>query len=209
MGIECSPRERQVARGNDKAERFMQHLEPLQGALASFCRRSLYDHNSMADVLQSAIGNAFRDFDRYAEGSNFRAWIFRYVHFEILNCNRKHERTGHLELPAELSVDDVWEFAVSEPLCLALIETPEKVLDRCDQELATAILALPPLERAVFLLRAIGHFKYREMADILEIPIGTVMSCLALARVRLRKELAQHAFANGWLKPEDAHHELP
>lgn len=198
-----------MARRNDISERFLQNLEPLQGALTAYCRRSLHDRNAIADVLQSAIGNAYRDFDRFAEGSSFRAWIFRYVHFEILNCNRKHDRTDHLNLPAELSVEEVWEFAVSEPLCTALIEAPQRVLDRCDEELAAAVLGLPALERAVFLLRAVGQFKYREMAEILEIPIGTVMSCLARARVRLRQELAQHAEANGWFKPEDMKHELP
>ena len=53
-----------------KAEAFLAHLEPLQPALEAFCRRSLRDPEDVADALQSAVTAAFRDFDRYAEGTN-------------------------------------------------------------------------------------------------------------------------------------------
>lgn len=84
-----------MGNARSKAESFMRHLEPLQGALEAYCRRSLRDRNAVGDVLQSAVGSAFRDFHLYVEGSNFRAWIFRYVHLEVQNCNRKTERTKH------------------------------------------------------------------------------------------------------------------
>ncbi len=186
-----------------KEYRFMRLLEPLQGALAGYCRRSLHDRNSIADVLQSAVANSYRDFHLYAEGTNFRAWMFQYVHFEIQNANRKHERTSHFDFPVKLSVEDVWELALTEPLFTTLLQAPDQILDQCDQELASAVLELPPLERAVILLRSIGEFKYREISDILHVPIGTVMSCLARARIRLRQKLTQHGHASGWLKHEE------
>lgn len=186
-----------------KAERFMRHLEPLQGALEAYCRRCLRDRNALADVLQSAVGNAFRDFHLYVEGSNFRAWIFRYLHLEIQNCNRKRERTKHEELPAELSVEDAWNLALDEPLFKVLLDDPEAVLDQCDAALAQAVWELSPLERAVLLLQAIGEFKYREIADILQVPIGTVMSSLARCRVRLRQRLVHYGEEQGLLKPEE------
>lgn len=181
----------------------MRHLEPLQGALEAYCRRCLRDRNALADVLQSAVGNAFRDFHLYVEGSNFRAWIFRYLHLEIQNCNRKHERTKHEELPAELSVEDAWNLALDEPLFKVLLDDPEAVLDQCDAALAQAVRELSLLERAVLLLQAIGEFKYREIADILQVPIGTVMSSLARCRVRLRQRLVHYGEEQGLLKPEE------
>ena len=109
----------------------MQHLEPLQGALEAYCRRLLQDRNDVLDVLQSAIANAYRDFHLYVEGTNFRAWIFRYVHLETLNANRKHRRDRHEELPGDTAGEDAWETTLDERLFKALLDDPEAVLDRC------------------------------------------------------------------------------
>ncbi len=192
-----------MAEKRTKAENFLRHLEPLQAALESYCRRSLRDSNAILDVLQSAVANAYRDFHLYAEGTNFRAWIFRFVHLEILNCNRKHERTRHEELSADLSAEDAWELALDEPLFKVLLDDPDAVLEQCDAVLAQALRELVPLERAVLLLQAIGEFKYREIADILQVPLGTVMSSLARCRVRLRQRLVEYGEERGLLKPEE------
>ena len=190
--------------GRSKAENFMRHLEPLQGALEAYCRRSLYDPNSVRDVLQSAVANAYRDFHRYVEGTNFRAWIFRYVHLETLNCNRKHSRARHAELPADLSIEDAWQLALDEPLFKLLLDDPDPVLEQCDAVVARAVRDLASLERAVLLLHAIGEFKYREIAEILEVPIGTVMSTLARTRLRIRQRLVKYGEERGLLKPSEA-----
>ncbi len=190
-----------MGKGRAKAENFMRHLEPLQGALEAYCRRSLHDPNAVRDVLQSAVANAFRDFHLYVEGTNFRAWIFQYAHLETLNCNRKHARTRHEELPADLPVEDAWQMALDEPLLKVLLDDPDPVLDRCDAVVAQAVRELAPLERAVLLLQAIGEFKYREIAEILQVPIGTVMSTLARSRVGLRQRLVQYGEEHGLLKP--------
>ena len=186
----------------EKAESFMRHLEPLQGPLEAFCRRLLHAHSDVADVLQSAIAGAYRDFHMYAEGTNFRAWIFRHVHLEILNANRKTARSRHAELPADLATDDVWQLALDEPLLQLLLDDPEPVLQRCDAAVAEAVRELEPLARAVLLLRAIGEFAYREIADILQIPIGTVMSTLARSRWRLRLRLTEYGREEGLLRTE-------
>lgn len=186
----------------DKAGVFLEHLEPLQGALEGYCARWLHNRSDVEDVLQNAVARAFRDFDCYAEGTNFPAWLFRYVHLEILNWRRKQERTRHQELPAEIAVEEAWQMAVDEPLFKTLLDDPEVVLDRCDEVLAEAVRSLTTLERSVMLLQAIGDFKYREMADILQVPIGTVMSSLARARLRLRERLVQYGEEAGILKRE-------
>jgi RNA polymerase sigma-70 factor, ECF subfamily len=200
--------ERLLGKGRAKAENFMRHLELLQGALEAYCRRSLYDTSDVRDVLQGAVANAYRDFHLYVEGTNFRAWIFRYVHLEMLNCNRKYARTRHEELPAELSVEDEWQLALDEPLLKILLDDPDPILEQCDAVLAQAVRELATVERGVLLLQAIGEFKYREIAEILQVPIGTVMSTLARSRLRLRQQLVQCGVEHGLLKPGDARGDL-
>jgi hypothetical protein len=66
---------------------------------------------------------------------------------ETLNCNRKHARTRHEELPADLSVEDTWQLALDEPLFRVLLDDPDSVLDHCDAALAQAVREMAPLER--------------------------------------------------------------
>jgi RNA polymerase sigma-70 factor (ECF subfamily) len=183
-----------------RAESFLRHLEPLQGPLEGYCRRSLYNASDVPDVLQSVVAKAFRDFHLYAEGTNFRAWIFRYAHLEIQNVNRKQQRDRHEELPQEASRGDSWDAALDGPLFQVLLDEPEIVLHQCDAAVARAMRDLPPFEREVLLLHAVGEFKYREIADILAAPIGTVMSSLSRCRARLRQRLVQYGEEHGLLK---------
>ncbi len=192
----------ELAKPNDnRAARFLQHLEPLEAALEAYCRRSVHDVNSVEDVLQEAVGKAFRDFHLYAEGTNFRAWIFRYLNLEIYAGNRSFQRERRQALTEEPAVGDVWERAIEEPLVERLLADPEAILSKCDEAVAKAVSELSPLERSVFLLRVIGQFKHREMAEILEVPMGTIMSGLSRARARLRSRLTQYAREQGLLGP--------
>lgn len=171
-------------------------MEPLQAALEAYCRRSVHDQNAVRDVLQEATGKAFRDFHLYAEGTNFRAWIFRYLNLEIYAGNRTFHRQRHEALAEEPMVEEVWQQAIDEPLIESLLNNPEHILNHCDDMLAKAITELRPLERSVLLLRAIGQFKHREMAEMLGVPMGTIMSALSRARAQLRIRLAEYACEN-------------
>lgn len=183
--------ERSLEGESTKAARYLKHLEPLQGALEAYCRRSLRDSNAVADVLQSVIANSYRDFDVFVEGSNFRAWIFRYLHLELLGRFQRERRFGQ-SLPAhELPDEGAHDAMFGESLLERLRDCPESVLDHCDESLAAAVMELSTTERAVLLLRAVGEFKYREIAEILQIPLGTVMSHLTRGRLRVRLRLAE------------------
>ncbi|MGE3805084.1 MAG: sigma-70 family RNA polymerase sigma factor [Gemmataceae bacterium] len=198
-----------MTRDKDKRARFLEHLEPLQGALEGYCRRALFDASDMADVLQCTLMKSFRDFDLYAEGTNFRSWVFHYLHLEIQNWNRKRARTRGEHLPEELSTEETWEMIRDEALLDALLENPDVVLERCGEEVSEGVRALPEQARAIFLLHAIAGFAYREIAEILAIPIGTVMSSLARSRLRLRKHLAALAEERGWIQRESCNRDKP
>jgi RNA polymerase sigma-70 factor (ECF subfamily) len=182
-------------------------LERLQVGLERYCRYSIRDGNAVEDVLQDAVATAFADFDLFAEGTNFRAWIFRYLNFEIRAANRRSLAKGHVELPAEPVADDQWLLAFDETNFAALLKSPDRVLQRCDDVLAAAIGNLGELERSTLLLKAVGGFKYREIAEILESPMGTVMSAVSRARQRLRHELVEYGRDHGLLTSEQIHRE--
>lgn len=194
--------EHELSQESTKAERFWKHLEPLQGALERYCRYSIYDRNAVEDVLQDAVATAFTDFDLFAEGTNFRAWIFRYLNFELRAANRTSLAKPHVELSADPVADDEWLLAFDETSFANLLDSPDEVLQRCDEVIAAAIGGLGELERSTLLLKAVGGFKYREIAEILESPMGTVMSALSRSRQRLRHELVEYGREHGLLTPE-------
>lgn len=185
-----------------KAERFVAHLEPMQRQLSVYCSRAIIGPDEAADVLQSAVTTAFRDFDKYLEGTNFRAWMFRYVALEGLNRNRAAGR-----LPSELGEQDVPQRATWDLDTFSikfLLDAPEAVLDHRDGVVAQNVNELTDQERSILLLRVVGDFKYREIAEILEIPKGTVMGLLSRARTQLRRKLLDYARQHGLLSKGDS-----
>ena len=187
--------------GGPTPERFLRYLKPVQGALEAFCRRGLYDPSLTEDVLQEAIMRAFADFALFADGSNFRAWIFRYAHFGILETNRTTARKRHVSLEDEVVAEDLvgaghGATLTEGTLTEVLLDSPELVLEQCDEGLADAVSRLRPTDRSVLLLKAVGEFKYREIAEIVGIPLGTVMSSLSRARCEIRAGLAEHVRAS-------------
>jgi len=192
----------ELSQESTKAARFWKHLEPLQGALEGYCRYAIQDGNSVEDVLQSTVATAFADFDLFSEGTNFRAWIFRYLNFEILAANRTSFKKPHVELSVEPVADDEWLLAFDEENFARLLGAPDEVLQQCDDVLVSAIESLGEMERSTLLLKAVGGFRYREIAEILASPMGTVMSAMSRARQRLRHELVEYGREHGLLAAE-------
>jgi RNA polymerase sigma-70 factor (ECF subfamily) len=185
----------------DIAESFVKHLEPVQRVLEAYCRRSLRDRSEVADVIQAAIASAYRDFHEFTEGTSFRAWIVRYVSLEVLNRNRSAARSRMGGLLADPpAADAAFDISGDEQAAMSILQNPERVFENCDEQIAEVIRDLPPLERSVLLLRAIGDFRYREIGEILSVPMGTVMGLLGRARARLRAQLAGYVKTQGWCK---------
>lgn len=183
----------------DRAGLFLELLEPIQAALEGYCRRMLRDRSLVEDVLQSALARALAKFDRYAEGTNFKAWMFRFVTLEIFNCNRKHEAVASGEVPVDLSAEESWGLVRLEETFDAMLDDPDVVLEHFDDVIVDFLKTLPPLERAVLLLRSIGDFSYREIQELLSIPLGSVIGYLSRAKKRLRIALADYAVERGLL----------
>ena len=181
----------------------MRHLEPLERRLELYARRVLREGADVEDTLQSALATAYRDFDLYAEGTNFRAWIFRYLNHEISNRNRSVDRRSERPLTAEPATDHPWADLDRDAAFQAVLEDPDRALEHFDDTVGDALRRLAQFERSALLLRALGEFSYREIAEILEIPVGSVMGYLSRARLRMRQELTEHARRLGVLPGDE------
>jgi len=190
-----------VSRSADKNEAFLGLLLPLQRSLEVYCRRMLRDPSHVEDVLQSAVLEAFARFDRYAEGTNFRAWMFRFVTLELFNRNRKREPApfgdGMDDFPGPPPQD------VPDDALAFVLGSPGPLLEHFEDEIAEALSQLPAAERAVLLLRAVGEFSYHEMHTILAIPLGSVIGYLSRSRRTMRQALADYAARQGLRRTEE------
>src|ERR1700678_1041065 len=142
------------------------------------------------DLVQETFLKALRGFSSFEPGSNFRAWIFR-----ILRNTYLTSRTGLAALRTVALEDELYDRNESGtalfPEGAIDRETPERNLIRLSDRTAlhAAMEKLPPPLLEVILLCDVEEMKYREIATVLEIPIGTVMSRIARARNALRREL--------------------
>src|SRR5262249_42597490 len=143
------------------------------------------------------VAKAFSQFDDFAAGTNFKAWIFRFVTLEIFNRNRKRAPVALDEVPTDLASEESWELISQADTFAAMLENPDVILEHFDDTVVGALQRLAPLERASLLLRAVGEFNYKEIHELLAIPLGSVIGYLSRARKRLRIALADYAAQRG------------
>lgn len=149
------------------------------------------------DLVQETFLKALRGFDSFEPGSNFKAWIFR-----ILRNTYLTSRSG-LQARRTVSLDE----ALEEDAEFGPPSYPEAAIDRSTPEihlirisdnaaLHTAMEKLPPSLLEVILMCDVEEMKYKEIAMVLDLPIGTVMSRIARARAALRKSLEADSAMN-------------
>lgn len=179
MVIPFSQTKGRAQRGDEFAELAL----PLFDSLYNFACWLAQDRAEAEDLVQEAYAKALKGFSSFQAGTNFRAWIFRILRNTFLNS-----RTG-LAASQTVALED--EETLENVPAAVTRETPESILfGRVNQEAiqgAIENLALP--FREVLLLADVEEMPYREIAETLAIPIGTVMSRLARARRVLRGEL--------------------
>ena len=154
---------------------------PLLDALFNFARWLTHDQTEAEDLVQETFAKALRGFDSFTLGTDFRAWMFRILRNTFLTS-----RTGlQAKLTVPLDVEDEAPVAVTweTPETLALASVSR-------QALQPALEELPIAYREVILLCDIEEMKYKDIAEVLSVPIGTVMSRLARGRKLLRQILA-------------------
>ena len=165
---------------SDRLPNFNQVLKPHLGAAYNLARWLVRDDHDAQDVLQESLIRAFRFFHGFS-GENPRGWLLTIVRngaYTFLRHNRERELDSQFD--EQLHGD-----AAS---CGRSSETPEISLRRSDQRrlLQEAVEALPVEFREVFVLREMQGLSYKEIADLAQVPIGTVMSRLSRARRNLK-----------------------
>lgn len=178
-------------RGTAGQDEFLDAIEAHRHEFFRFILRNVWDSGVAEDVFSQAVLAAYESRARYTPGTNFRAWMYRILANKCFVANRETMRGGGaLE-------DDAASTADRAPDAL---EHPEAVLDQCGDEVFRAMRALSTAQRTCLLLRAVERFSYQEIADILEIPVGTVMTHLARGRKKLREELMEYAHKQGVIR---------
>jgi RNA polymerase sigma-70 factor (ECF subfamily) len=164
---------------------FEELAMPLFDSLYNFARWIAHDSDDAEDLVQETYLKALRSFASFRTGSNFRAWMFCILRNTFLSSRTRFEPRMTDALDSE---EDGPEWTVEN-------ENPETILMKSSnsQRVQSAIDDLPVNHRAVLLLREVEEMTYLEIAEILSIPIGTVMSRLARARKSVRGSLCSAA----------------
>ena len=159
---------------------------PLLASLYNLARWLTQDRSEAEDLVQETFTKALRGFDSFQPETNFRAWIYRILRNTFLT-SRTGLRASREVLFSEEEDDD------GRGVEAMTVETPESILLTAAEHevIASALEQLPIAQREIILLCDVEEMAYREIAEVLAIPIGTVMSRLARARKAVRQLLMQ------------------
>ncbi len=179
-------------RQRDAFEReALPHLEALHAYALHLCR----DASDADDLVQETYIKALSNFASYQTGTNCRAWLFRILTNTFFNLRRSRKRHNPIEseMPElELAMaESAQDRGIYRPIDMQLLDgvVSKHVTDALD--------ALPPEFRTVLLLADLHDFSYKEIAEVVDCPVGTVMSRLFRARKAMQKRLLTHAIQEG------------
>lgn len=172
----------QAKKGNIDA--FETLVRKYQNSIYYLCRRMTGNHQSADDVSQDTFVKAYFALNSFKDGMNFFTWIRKIAVNNSLNFIKTSKREEPLGHSAE---------NISGNSSLGQ-ELPHEMLQRnqTEQMFKKALKALPPDQKIVFILRVYENQSYREIAQVLDISEGTVMSRLSRARGKLRKSMAEY-----------------
>jgi RNA polymerase sigma-70 factor (ECF subfamily) len=175
----------------DLHARFEQDVLPYLGRLYPAALRMTRNASDAEDLVQETSAKAYAAFHQFKPDTNLRAWLNRILANTFINGYRKRRREPMQELAADFDRD--WQ-TDGNPLSQRARSAEEQALDRLpDAEIVRALRDLPETFRMTVYLADIEGYPYKEIAEIMGTPVGTVMSRLHRARGRLREQLAEHA----------------
>ena len=177
-------------------ERFERDLMPLMSGIYGAALRMTRNPADAEDLVQDTYLRAYRGFAGFQEGTNLKAWLFRILTNSFISTYRKRQRQPQIvEGP-----DDIDEWYLFDKLGARNVEdsAESEVLDRIpDEAVKAALESLPENFRLPVLLADVEGFSYKEIAEIMQTPIGTVMSRLHRGRKALERALWDTAKERG------------
>ncbi|MFP6583232.1 MAG: RNA polymerase sigma factor [Candidatus Hydrogenedentota bacterium] len=177
-------------------DEFIVKIEQHRDEFFRFIKRNVWDTGVAEDVFSQGVLAAYENRAKYTPGTNFRAWMYRILLNKCYVANRETGRAfDSLDHPAarEATAKETADYG-------DLIRDPAALLDQCGDEVYRAFKGLSTAQRACILLRGVEKFSYQEIAEIMKIPAGTVMTHLARGRKKLRLELTEYAKETGVIR---------
>ena len=180
------PADRAADHGDGFVEEALSYVDSLYGTALRLTRRPA----DADDLVQDTYLKAFRAADQFERGTNLKAWLFTILHNTFRNM-RRHEVRSPVDVDSE-TVERAADVMAQD-------QTPEQLLTRetLDADLQAALDALPDAFRQAVWLRDVEEFSYAEIARMLDVPIGTVMSRISRGRRLLFERLSSTRAATG------------
>lgn len=179
----------------DFEKEAMPHLSALYGAALRLTR----NEGDADDLVQETMLRAYRFFDTFEAGTNCKAWLFRILTNVFRNKYREREREQEILADAESSEANIGQFTSA-----AFENTEVALLGRMvSREVEEALRSVPAEFRLAVVLADLEDFSYKEIAEIMDCPAGTVMSRLYRGRKLLQKSLLGYAIEHGIVKAAD------
>ena len=180
----------------DRTIRFERDALVFTDQLYAAALRYTKNPEDARDLVQDTYLKAFTSFHQFEEGTNLRAWLYRVLTTTFINTYRKDQRRPQV---AQAELED-WQLAEAQSHTSDLGKSAEvEALENLpDNDIKRALQEIPEEFRMVVYLADVEGFSYKEIAEIVEIPAGTVMSRLSRGRKQLREKLADYAAELGY-----------
>src|SRR6478736_736668 len=180
-------------------ELALAHLDPLYSAALRLTK----NERDAEDLVQDTCMRAYRFFDKFERGTNIRAWLFKILTNTFINRYRRKVKERNVTEGSEREA--VHEAFISRDASDYAANPEQYMFDRLlSDDVLRAIDGLPIDFRLVVILADLQEFSYKEIAEILECPVGTVMSRLFRGRKLLQKTLRVYAQVEGVVEPPSA-----